>query len=384
MAQGELLPLAVDMLPPEHLARLPAECADLFLSGEHESFDLSAEWFRLLGSAAMATGVEPRYYVLKRGDEVRGFLPLAVQRSRRARRVGSLTNFYTSLYRPLLAPSVNAEELAAYLRNIHEQTHADVVRFDAMDPAHPAFGVLESALRRAGLRTFRFFGFGNWYLPVEGRSFEEYFQGLSSQVRNTVRRREKKFLADGRGALRIVAGGDALEEAIAAWEKIYRVSWKTAEPFTEFLPGLIRMCAARGWLRLGLAYYDGEAVAAQLWIVSHGRAAIYKLAYDEKFAQLSAGTVLTANLMRHVLDVDKVREVDYLIGDDGYKKDWMKHRRERWGVLAFNLRTPAGLFGAINESARRMVKQMIAGIRAMQTRIRTEKRLDAAVVRDSK
>ena len=39
--------------------------------------------------------------------------------------------------------------------------------------------------------------------------------------------------------------------------------------------------------------------------------------------------------MRHVVDIDKVDEVDYLTGDDSYKEDWMSHRRERWGVVAF-------------------------------------------------
>jgi CelD/BcsL family acetyltransferase involved in cellulose biosynthesis len=105
------------------------------------------------------------------------------------------------------------------------------------------------------------------------------------------------------------------------------------------------LCAERGWLRLGIAYYDNEPVAAQLWIVSHGRAVIYKLAHDEKVAKLSVGTVLTAFLMAHVLDVDKVREVDYLIGDDSYKKDWMSYRRERWGIVAYNPCSVAGLAG---------------------------------------
>ena len=57
----------------------------------------------------------------------------------------------------------------------------------------------------------------------------------------------------------------------------------------------------------------------------------------------SAGTLLTAFLMAHTLDNDKVREVDYMIGDDAYKKGWMSHRRERWGIIAYNPSTPRGL-----------------------------------------
>lgn len=338
------------------MSELPSDCGALFHAGERDSFDLSADWFRLL-EAEVFTGKDARIYVLQQDSEMRGIVPLLFQRAGALlRQAGSLTNFYSSLYRPLLSPDVTPDELAGYLRMILRDTRIDALRFDAMDPAHPAFELLESAIRRAGLKPHRFFDFGNWYLPVQGRSFQTYFQGLSSQVRNTVRRREKKFFADGRGKLEIVAGNDGLEEAIAAWCKIYGSSWKAAEPFPEFVPGLIRMCAARGWLRLGLARYDGEPVAGQIWIVSHGRAAIYKLTYDEKFARLSAGTVLTAHLMRHALDEDKVHEVDYLIGDDAYKKDWMSHRRERWGIVAYNSRTFGGVAGMINEVSRRSAK----------------------------
>jgi hypothetical protein len=50
-----------------------------------------------------------------------------------------------------------------------------------------------------------------------------------------------------------------------------------------------------------------------------------------------------------------VAEVDYLIGDDAYKQDWMSHRRERWGIVAYNPRTLFGLAGAL--------KQMLGGCR---------------------
>jgi hypothetical protein len=47
--------------------------------------------------------------------------------------------------------------------------------------------------------------------------------------------------------------------------------------------------------------------------------------------------------MQHVIDADRVRIVDYLSGDDEYKKTWMSHRREFWGLVAFNPRSVPGL-----------------------------------------
>jgi CelD/BcsL family acetyltransferase involved in cellulose biosynthesis len=121
------------------------------------------------------------------------------------------------------------------------------------------------------------------------------------------------------------------------------------EPFPQFVRGWARTCAENGWLRLGVAWLGDAPIAAQFWFTLHRRAYIFKLAYDEAHTKLSAGTVLSAHLFRHALEVDRVVEMDYLTGDDGYKKSWMTHRRERIGLLACNLRTPRGLAAAAAE-----------------------------------
>jgi CelD/BcsL family acetyltransferase involved in cellulose biosynthesis len=95
-----------------------------------------------------------------------------------------------------------------------------------------------------------------------------------------------------------------------------------------------------------------------LWIVSERRAEIYKVAYDEAFKQLSPGTALTAKLMQHVIDVDGVDEVDYLIGDDPYKKSWMGARRERWGIEAIRVAHPIGSALALRNAAARQAKRV--------------------------
>ena len=100
-------------------------------------------------------------------------------------------------------------------------------------------------------------------------------------------------------------------------------------------------------------------------MVVDSAASIYKMAYDERFAKESVGTVLSGLLMEHVIEVDKVKVVDYLSGDDAYKRDWMSHRRERWGIMAFNLRTPRGVLAAARHVGARAAKRAVDPLRRL-------------------
>jgi CelD/BcsL family acetyltransferase involved in cellulose biosynthesis len=112
---------------------------------------------------------------------------------------------------------------------------------------------------------------------------------------------------------------------------------------------------------MGLAWLHGQPVAAQLWFVTGEKASIYKVAYHEAFASYSLGNILTAHLMRHVIESDRVAEVDFLMGDDKYKKIWMSNRRERWGIIAYNPRTLFGAALALREIAGRGIKRFRMG-----------------------
>jgi CelD/BcsL family acetyltransferase involved in cellulose biosynthesis len=280
-----------------------------------------------------------------------GWMPL--------RKLSAFTNYYSCFF-AMLFPGAgewckSMQALAAAIAA--ERPRWDIIEIQPLAQNSAEFSTMIAAFRDAGFAVQTYFSSGNWYLPVEGRTFEEYVKSLAPALRNTLRRKRKKLEESGRARIEIVTGGERLEQAIGAYTKVYLASWKRPEPYTEFIPGLIRLCARLGVLRLGMLYVDGEAAASQLWIVHHGQALIYKLAYDERFADLSVGTVLTATLMEHVLNIDKVEEVDYLTGDDAYKKDWMSHRRERWGMLAMNPRTPRGALSIVRHEGGRRIRR---------------------------
>ena len=274
------------------------------------------------------------------------------------RQLTGLANYYSSLYGPMvwtnkpLAPPREEvlQAITATLRS--NRVHWPVIHLSPLDTDSPWYTALQGTLPAAGYRVDSYFCFGNWYLPVVWPDFSAYYATLPSALRHSIERGQRRLGKQGDWSLLIHQNaGEAMDAAIAHFVQVYNASWKSPEPHPDFIPGLARMAAAHGWLRLGVLSVKGAPAAAQLWLVKDGKASIYKLAYAKGYERFSVGSVLTHAMMQHALDVDQVGEVDYLTGDDAYKRDWMTHRRERRGIVGFNLRTLSGLGGALRHWA---------------------------------
>ena len=276
--------------------------------------------------------------------------------------VRALANYYRPLYGPIgTAPQPSpqlADALAQWVRSERPRPHT--ILLAPLDPEDPFFAAAPAALRRAGYLVDDYFCFANWHLAPAPASFDEYWKTLDGRTRNNVERAERRLRHIGSVQIDIVDGADPrLDGAIGDYTFVYERSWKPREPYPAFVPELCRMAAARGWLRLALARIDGRPIAAQIWLVADARAYIYKLAYDRSMSRLGAGTLLTARLMRHVLDVDRVTEVDYLAGDEPYKREWMNRRRERRGIVGFDPRSAAGIVHAARHFGGRALRRVI-------------------------
>jgi GNAT acetyltransferase-like protein len=273
-------------------------------------------------------------------------------RRNRSRSLAALTNYYASLFSPIVrvAPDRLASAVETLVDEITQHRPCvDTVNLSPLASDAPETIEIEAALRRRRWHVRRHFCFGNWYLPCAGVRYTDYIAGRPSEVQNTIARKGRKFATTPGNRIEIISAEADVERAIAAFQRVYSRSWKNPEPYPDFVPGWARICASRGWLRVGLAWIGETPIAAQFWFTMGDRAYIYKLAHDEQFQSWSAGTLLTAELLRHSLDQDRVIEVDYLTGDDPYKRAWMSDRRERAGIFASNLRTPWGLLSAGRE-----------------------------------
>lgn len=320
---------------------LPPSCADVLAAGAVSTMFSSRAWYRTVVDHGLPDGAAACFAVWQEEDRPVAIFPML--RSP-AGALNSLTTPYTCLYAPLVAPCVERAAMVragtAFGRFCRPRGS---VRLDALAPDGAGLAPLIEGVRGAGLLVQRFAHFGNWHEPVAGMSWDAYLATRPGALRETVRRKLRKAEADPRTCIEVVAGTEGLEAGIEAFESVYRRSWKEPEPFPNFNAGLMRQTAPLGLLRLAILRIGGEPVAVQLWIVENGRATVLKLAHHEAFKPVSPGTVLTALMLRRLLDEENVDEIDFGRGDDPYKRQWASQRRQRIGLVLVNPFRPQGL-----------------------------------------
>ncbi len=199
-----------------------------------------------------------------------------------------------------------------------------------------------------GWRTFPQIGGVNWVADVAGLDFSQYWARRPATLRNTA---ERKARAANFGTCIF---SDFDPNAWSDYEEVYRSSWKPEEGSPAFLRALAEQEGRAGTLRLGIARKEGRPVAAQFWLVENGRATIHKLAHAQDAKALSPGTVLSMAMFRHVIDVDRVALIDFGLGDEPYKADWMDRRLLVGRLRAYRQGSLAGTLAAARALVRRL------------------------------
>lgn len=331
--------LSSDFSTHTTLDTLPDEARSLLAETTTRSFYLTRPWLENylaeIGDQASSLQIlsnvtNRKHCLLFTYKTTRRHLGLSI------RYLASLTNFYSSDF----APIANVGSSNGFADLLHAMSAAGK-RPQAFDLAYiedgDAFNGLCNAFTDQRYAVFPYVKTTNWYEPISpGSCSADYLAARPGKLRSTLERRTRKLARDHQYDIRIVTAGAELDAAIADYETIYAKSWKEPEAYPGFTAGLMRTAAAQGWLRLGLLSVDGNPAAAQLWITQRRVAHIFKLAYDPAFKAYSPGSILTAKMADYAIDTDGVTGIDFLNGDDAYKRDWMTEKRIRRGILAID------------------------------------------------
>lgn len=342
---------------------LPGDVAGLFApdSGSvgRDGFYATAAWYRTTIATALPDDAQPCLVWVTLDGAPCLLLPLLRAADGALR---SLTTPYSCLYQPLFAAGVGVKAahragvaLAGFCRR------APSLRLEALADDDAGMAALSGGLRAAGLRVLRFDHFGNWYENVAGLGWADYLAGRDGATRETIRRRAARAARDRRIRIELFRTPEQVETGIAAFEDVYGRSWKQPEPYPRFNAALMRMAAGQGVLRLVVMWQEALPIAVQYWVVTGGRASVLKLAHDEAFKALSPGTVLTAWMIRRLLDDEHVDELDFGRGDDPYKRAWTRQRRQRIGLLVVNPWRISGLALLVRHSLGQIRRRLSGG-----------------------
>lgn len=294
----------------------------------------SLAWFRCLAETTLAQGEEAVLAVARDAKgETRAALPLAKMPEGGVR---ALTAPYTTLYAPALPDAEYAHALGAQAA----QFVPDFLRLDALDLENPGVARFADGLARSGLSAARYRHFANWFEEIA--DFETYWSARPSRLRTTVKRKLAQAAKSGACAFHCVRLAAELDAAAADYEDIYRASWKEPEPHADFIMRMVSALGAEGLVRIGLMKQNGRAIAAQIWLVCGRKATIFKLAHREDAIALSPGTLLTEWMASVLCRDDRLEEIDFGRGDDGYKRDWLSRKRWRYGLVAANWQSSRG------------------------------------------
>lgn len=346
----------------ESLSAIPPPIARQFSFPTVQNFFLSLDWFACLYATSLRLSMTPRVYCLLDHDQSPvAMLYCATKKGEKT--LYSLTNFYTIEFGPIsvLSPNSTSQLIDRIVEHIEsERPRWRAIDFRFMLSSDHGNIDIQEAFERRGFSVSTYFMYENWYANTLGKSFETFYASLSSRLRNTIKRKEKKLKKLYSTKTEIYADkGLGRDRAIDDYISIYNKSWKREEPFPDFMPELILTTSKLGILRLGILYIDDKPAASQVWINANGKALIYKLAYNEDFSDFSPGSILSREMFRHALDVDKAEEIDYGVGSESYKKDWMSSVRKIEGMQAYNKKTANGLSLSVYRAAKLLARQLV-------------------------
>jgi CelD/BcsL family acetyltransferase involved in cellulose biosynthesis len=159
-------------------------------------------------------------------------------------------------------------------------------------------------------------------LSLAGRTWEEYLAARSRNFREQVRRRERKLVRERELHFRLADNPERLSADLDVLFRLHGERWAGARTNFAEREAFHREFAAQplkcGWLRLWLAYLDGEPAAAWYGFRLAGIESYYQAGRSSTADRTSIGFVLLAHSIREAFR-DGMKEYRFLRGGEGYK-----------------------------------------------------------------
>jgi len=280
-------------------------------------------------------------------------LPMIASSKNGTQRLKSMTNYYSPFYTPESSKKTTIKDHEEIILTCQDS----IKQFDTIDIV-PLYNrdakIWNNSLSKIGFKCHIYHHSTNWYHDNIS-CIDQYWSLRSKKLIKSIKSSKNKLNKLGGYSTSINQEKDTkdLKKRLSHYHQVYYNSWKQAEPYPEFIDSICQHAWMKNELRLGIIYHNDLPVAAQIWFVNDKTAYIFKLAYRTSYQNTSIGTLLTAAMIEHVIGIDKVTFIDFLTGNDDFKKKWMSSSRPLMGIQGCNPNTITGrYFDIINKLSR--------------------------------
>jgi CelD/BcsL family acetyltransferase involved in cellulose biosynthesis len=339
--------MPIDVHVYSSLEALPERLVAFLDSAAAGNFFRSLAWYRTVLRTTGPSGDQPRVYAAEIAGKPAAVLILrerqAAGRLKTHMLLGPSAGIYADLYEPFLDAEfgiAGLREIVAAIARASPPFH--VLRFEWLDPAAPRCAALERAFRASHMLVQHIEEAPDHCCDEIDAPIDDYIARRWPNMRHFMENQVDGLAGSGTGRFALVTGGPALKPAFIDYSLVDVQSWKDREPYPDCLLALLEASAAAGALRLGLFYVGDEPAAAQIWIVSGGRATLWRLHQAQKFAKLLPGAMLTFEMLRQAAAADSLRHIDFGTGDDALRQEWAGRRLVWSSLIVFNPRTLKG------------------------------------------
>lgn len=301
------------------------------------------DWYKLCESYNNYNKVKLCVYVISKGEKIIAILPTWHQKEKykgliEASVVRIVSTAQASLQSIIYDKEYDLESIVkVFFRTLKKENSSwDIVELDKL-PVEGNFSAdIAKYVNNNNLKYRSSLSCVNWYIDGIDYPSKSYLDTLSATLKKDIQYCKRRLEREGKLEFLLVSDPAEIQKYLDLYDSVRENSWKSAEKNKQFIRDFTVMTAREGWLRLGFLIYNGNPIAAQKWFICGDYAHIYDVLYAEDWKKYSPGKILSFLMFEHAIDTDKVTTIDYLQGDENYKKEWTNRLRERKCITIFN------------------------------------------------
>lgn len=184
----------------------------------------------------------------------------------------------------------------------------------------------------------------SFYIPIP-ETMDEFYKTLSRDRKNKFKRSKAILEEKYTVSLQEVTQVNDLEQGYKAFIELHQKRWEQRGSegsfaqenykFLEFHNNIVKHFFKNGWLFIIFLKVNDVIVAGQYDFIYDNKLYCYQKGFDPAWEKYSIGSVLQLCVLEYAIK-NKLKEFDYLRGNELYKSWWTKSTRKCYDIAAWN------------------------------------------------